>query len=357
MKKLYYVFLTVFLSVSMSVVNADTSEIKNIHTVQVAAFSSLKGTLEEMKRIRENLFEPFMLDVYDSKQRLWHTIHVGYYSEFSSAKDKADDYFEKTGKKALVFSKPRETLALFESRVTENDNRIFLDKKESKSILDQSKTKQDQEVVEVQDETRQVKGFNEDTNESKTELTEKLPIKHYISLSLGVSLINKHSKDLDSDLSRKGYAITSDIDRTNIGWKIVCGYKFNKNFGVEAGYLGFQDVDTNIITKVAGTGLVNEVVKHVPLTMRGTIVEGVYFWNINPKISIIGKAGGFLWSGEKNTVYKDTTVTRNDDGVDLVLGIGTELNLFDEKSLQFEYERLFTEDSVDFISVGVKAGF
>ena len=376
----FLVFLIALFLAPVSVTSATNPVSKNVHTVQVSAFLSHIRAKKEMETLERQGFAPFMLDIYDDQHRLWHTIHVGKHARFQAAKTEMTEFSNTTGKEAIIFSNSPASLDIFESRVSGESPTKEQSQQELQPVNGEPSREQiepTQEHVEPTQEEKveptqehveptqakpidliqeQIEAIEEQPESTQTPSPEPAK-KAYILTSIGISHIDKNSADLDRDLINSGYPITSNIDRTNVGWKIVGGYKFTKRLGVEAGYVYFQNVDAKISTSSTTAGLADEVVKYAPLSMKGVVVEGVASWDTNSKISLIGKAGGFLWKGKVNANNQGVTATREDEGMDLVLGAGARFNFWEQKSLRLEYERFFTPDHVDLYSVGLEVGF
>lgn len=341
---------------------------KNIHTIQVASYLSLDRAMKEMELMRRRGFKPFMLDLYDDQHRLWHSIHIGKYSDFLLAMTERIDFSRKTGKKAIVYSNSSESLALFEDRVLSKDKsesstqKIATATEASTPVAEKLSTPiktpaepvQKTQIEPVQEEPTVVtQGQPESAQKPFLIITDRL----YVLASLGLSSTDRSDADLERDLRNRGFFTQASIDGTNFGGKIVGGYQWTEHFGIEAGYVHFQSVDTHIRASAAGAGLINEFVQHAPLTVQGAVIEGVASWDPHPKVSLIGKAGGFLWHGEVQAEDQGVTVTREEEDFDLVLGAGVSFHVWDQRSLRLEYERFFTPDPVNFYSIGLEAGF
>ena len=361
---------------SFSCTAAMAAVFQNIHTIQVAAFSSRQQAHEEVRQLRGQGFSPFILGIYDLYDKLWYTVHVGHYASLVQAQAVADDFYKVTGQKALIFSRTRSVLTLFEGRLPgEYQNRFSVRaveqvetvQKHAKPVEELGEvttqvTQVEENEVEVPFQEEQVAGeepvdLTAEQSQSTQERSPSPPNQYYVLASLGISHLNKDSTDLDNALANQGIKIVSYIDNVNLGWKIVGGYRVNQHLAVEAGYVYFQNANTQISTATMSTDIVREIVKSAPLSMRGGIVEGVGLWDVMPDISLVGKAGGFFWSSEINANYQSVIVKRDEKGIDLVLGLGAEFHVFDKQSLRLEYERFFTPDHMDYLSVGLKMGF
>lgn len=180
--------------------------------------------------------------------------------------------------------------------------------------------------------------------------------RRYALASAGLFRTSKDSGDLDRDLAGQGFTANSAIDRTNPAWKLVGGYKFTKVLGVEAGYLRMNKMSTRVDSS-GGAGIVPAAARFAPLTMEGVVVEGVAAWHINPSLSLIGKAGGFLWKGKVSADGLGEQATRREDGVDFVFGGGADWHLGEQVSLRLEWERFLTLDAGDLFSAGIGVEF
>ena len=133
----------------------------------------------------------------------------------------------------------------------------------------------------------------------------------YIGVSFG---------NVDSDFSRND----------DLGLKLFGGYRINRNFAAEAGYVNFGDE----------TGSRGQDTLYVS-------VLGIA--PINNQFSIFGKVGFHSWDDD----------VRNSDGTDLMWGFGVSYKLDKKISFRLEHE-IFEDAAVDEISltsVGVSIAF
>ena len=355
-----------------------------IHTIRTASFKSLGRALDEIETLRKLGFHPFLLGVYDHHHQLWYTVNIGKHSCRLAAKNGASELFRKAKIKASVLSIPSAIFSLFMSRVPNQepegkpeDDRVYdavkkipdpivpasgLDHGLSSAGPEDSLTNENDRTSQADAEPEQAESDRRQNGAPGQEsewggAQGQVEGAYYVLVGLGVSHTNKGSGDLDAALANNGYTITSDIDQTNVGWKFVGGYRFAQSFSVEAGYIHFQDLDIQVGASPLTSELADEVVKHVPLTMKGVIVEGVGAWEVTSLTSIIGKAGGFLWAGGVMTGDQGINAARDDAGLAPILGVGAELQLIDGYVLRLEYERFFTPDAMDFVSAGFRVGF
>lgn len=121
------------------------------------------------------------------------------------------------------------------------------------------------------------------------------------------------------------------------------GYKFNKNFAIEAAYvdLGESEDDIDPVWTLEADGFNFSAVGIIP---------------VNEKIDIFGKVGIFMWDVSLDEAgYGELA---SDDGTDLSFGIGASANLTEQFGLVFEYQRFdLDDDDVTNISIGARFNF
>ncbi|MEN9503475.1 MAG: hypothetical protein RI964_2760 [Pseudomonadota bacterium] len=121
------------------------------------------------------------------------------------------------------------------------------------------------------------------------------------------------------------------------GWKVLSGYKFNPNAGVEGAYQRFfhntKTTDANVIT----------------LENTGMSLAAVGFYPVNPKTEVFGKAGFMTWEAN---AYVDGDYAATARDTDLLLGVGAGYQLDDNWGIRGEYERVGGNLKADTYSVG-----
>lgn len=138
--------------------------------------------------------------------------------------------------------------------------------------------------------------------------------------------VGQATTDLCDDLGIGGV----NCDDTDTGMKIFGGYKFNPNFGIEAGLVDLGEVS---ITGPGGTATIE---------VDGFQFAAVGVYPINPKFSMFGKLGLYMWDAS----FSAPGFSESDDGTDLTFGVGVAWNFMRNLSLRGEWER-FDLDDVD----------
>ncbi|HIJ83267.1 MAG: TonB-dependent receptor [Magnetococcales bacterium] len=323
-----------------------------VHTVQVVAARSREEALRVMKGLQRRGDSPFMLDIYDRQGILWHTVHAARFKNLRAAKVYAAKLSGKKGKSAVVLSLPEASFDNFRRRsetwMTEETDR--------NSSVAAKAPLLEKKVIQPPIVTANLIPEGGSRLSNQADISSRESHGRYIMANMGVFRTEKSSDDLNRDLTDHGFTANSSIDRTNLAWKLVGGYKFTQILGVEAGFVRMQKINTRIDASNT-SGLVGEAARHAPLTMDGVIVEGVASWDVTPLFSLIGKAGGFLWRGKVSASGPGEQIIRRDDGVDFVFGVGADYDLWDRAWLRVEWERFLTPDGGDLVTAGLGVAF
>src|SRR2546426_11395601 len=105
----------------------------------------------------------------------------------------------------------------------------------------------------------------------------------YAGLDLGRSRLGMSGADIDGALANQGVGGSSSVDRSDTGFGINGGYRFNRNFAVEAGWARLRDFSYSSNT---GTDTIDGKFKANALSLAGL---GIY--PLTPNWSVYGKAG------------------------------------------------------------------
>ena len=155
-----------------------------------------------------------------------------------------------------------------------------------------------------------------------------------------------------ASISHAGGYVSASIGQTDLdvpsfddarSLAISGGYKVNKNFALEASYidLGESEDDIDPIWTVEIDGLNFSAVGILP---------------VNEQVDLFAKAGMYMW---------DVSVSEagfgefySEDGTDLSYGFGASINLAEQFSLIFEYQKFDVDDEdVSNISLGARFNF
>ncbi len=137
--------------------------------------------------------------------------------------------------------------------------------------------------------------------------------------------------DLCDDLRAVG---ATNCDDEDVGFKIFGGFKFNQYVAAEVGYADLGEVTASAL----GISATAEV--------DGFQVAAVGSYPIE-QFSLLGKVGIYAWDGEIST----TVGNFDDDGTDIMFGLGGAFRFTPEISVRGEWERFDIDgDDIDFFS-------
>ena len=105
----------------------------------------------------------------------------------------------------------------------------------------------------------------------------------YAGLDLGRSRLGMSGADIDGALANQGVGGSSSVDRSDTGFGINGGYRFNRNFAVEAGWARLGDFS---YSSNPGSDTIDGKFKANALSLAGL---GIY--PLTPNWSVYGKAG------------------------------------------------------------------
>jgi OmpA-OmpF porin, OOP family len=133
------------------------------------------------------------------------------------------------------------------------------------------------------------------------------------------------------------------IDEKGSGWKLLLGYRFNRNFGVESSFIYFGQA--TVPANVVGVPYLAEV-RAIPAFGVGFIPLG--------RVDLFGKIGMALIDAQ-GTVG---TEEYDDRGIKPAFGLGAQLRL-NRFAIRAEYEKFDTDviGNVDLISLGISYTF
>lgn len=115
----------------------------------------------------------------------------------------------------------------------------------------------------------------------------------YLYGAVGASRSNRDSNRLDSNLANAGATgISSSVDGSDTGYKLQLGYMFNRNWGIEGGWvdLGRARYNANF---TGGT-------TNAEIRTSGFNLNGIYAWPVAERVSLFAKAGA-LYADNKTS--------------------------------------------------------
>jgi hypothetical protein len=176
--------------------------------------------------------------------------------------------------------------------------------------------------------------------------------KWYAGGQFGSAHTNVNAGEITTALRQQGYAVTTDVsDRSRAAWRAYAGYQFNDVLGVEAGYIDLGEVKLGFTGPVADLGqfLVDANALQPP-SAEGFDLSGVARLHLGSMVTVHARAGAFHWDARYRTRNVDgQSVSRKDDGIDGLAGVGVQLHLFKRWSVGAELTRYGIDgDHIDF---------
>ncbi len=186
----------------------------------------------------------------------------------------------------------------------------------------------------------------------------------YIGLAAGQSRADIDRGGIDATFASLGLTASTNVDETDIGWKIYGGYQFNQYFAVEGGYtdLGEATFNSTITSGGSGTGNGEWKAYSIDLSALGILPIG-------NQAALFGRAGLSMWDldFEFTATGPGGTASESDSesGASPLLGLGGMISVTPNLTVRAEFERHFKvgdedttgESDIDLISVGLQYRF
>lgn len=151
----------------------------------------------------------------------------------------------------------------------------------------------------------------------------------YVGFGLGQSNV----KDVCSDAAAGGFV--GSCDDKDTGWKIFGGYEFNRNFGVELGYVD--------LGKVNASGSVGGVAVNADAKTKGWEVVGIGTIPLHDQFGVYGKLGFFRWDVDVSATAAIppafASTSAGATGTDITYGLGAKFDFSKSVSARAEWQR------------------
>ncbi|HQT30185.1 MAG TPA: outer membrane protein transport protein [Thiobacillus sp.] len=170
----------------------------------------------------------------------------------------------------------------------------------------------------------------------------------YAGMGIGQTSNSKwESSNINASLAADGITATSDLDNTNANgnfpWKFYAGYEINQFFGVEGGYMAFQDLYANVTATAPA-----DATARLALQSDAWMLAAMGSYPVTQDFSVFGKLGANFWRKQLLTtdttpgVTTSTTATQfmeSDGGRGLYYALGASYDMGDYFTLRAEWER------------------
>jgi OOP family OmpA-OmpF porin len=184
----------------------------------------------------------------------------------------------------------------------------------------------------------------------------------YIGASFGQTKADIDEGALDRDLRSAGFT-TNGVrsDETDTGFKAFGGYRFNRNFALEASYLKLGEISANTtITNVAPPANVKATFSWE----YGFAVEAVGILPVGNQLDLFGKLGGYMVKTKLKVDVQgagSASLSDTDTNTGLTYGIGAQYNFTPNFAVRTEWQQFKDvgtdktggSGDVSFLSVGI----
>jgi opacity protein-like surface antigen len=161
--------------------------------------------------------------------------------------------------------------------------------------------------------------------------------------------------------------ITTSLDDSDIGWGIDIGYRFNRYFAAEIGYVDLGEASYVADMDVTVVGATFPVEASIRFASAGPIAAAVAMLPVNERFDVHAKVGMYFAESELRTRVRDMAFDENllheEIGAgeqEVFAGIGAAWNVNDSYSLRFEYRRFLDvgddesgEEDIDLLAVSM----
>jgi OOP family OmpA-OmpF porin len=168
----------------------------------------------------------------------------------------------------------------------------------------------------------------------------------YVGGNAGQSKITASSSDVESGfLLDDGFTASGTaLDKKDTAWKLYAGYRFNRFFAAEGGYvdLGKASFSTTIVGAPPGTTPTPPFPIHATATARGVFLSALAHWPVTQDFSLFVKAGAFRSDAKFTEVIPGTDITRvsrTERRTDGNYGVGLQWAFSGTVSARLELER------------------
>ncbi len=182
----------------------------------------------------------------------------------------------------------------------------------------------------------------------------------YAGASVGSSMGDLDSGEIDTSLAAEGYAGSTSSDDNGLGWRVFAGYALNDYLSAELSYVSLADVsaDTTLTSPVGRAS--------TEIESRGFNLGLVAGAPVGDGFRVYAKAGLFMWDSEADVRVDlasggSASASTDDDGADFSYGLGASYQFNDNLSVRLDWDRYEIkgdyEVSHDLISIGLNYYF
>jgi OOP family OmpA-OmpF porin len=164
-------------------------------------------------------------------------------------------------------------------------------------------------------------------------------------------------------------SLTDSLDTKDSAFGFLAGYRFNRHFAVEGGYMDLGSVAYRAQASGNITGVPTDATLNFDSETAGLTVSALGVWPLSYRWEVYGRAGALFSSNDFSIYYIDVEQNPkrdrfSDNDVDFFAGVGTSFNFLEIYDVRLEYQRIIDagdkntdEADADVISIGVTVVF
>ncbi len=176
----------------------------------------------------------------------------------------------------------------------------------------------------------------------------------------GLNYLSVSSRERGADFERdlRALGLTASVTQTDLsrsGWSPYIGYQMNDVLAIELGYVDLGSVTTTVTGATTDlNGYLDTASGVYPTTASGWTFNYVMRKQLSERLNGLVRFGALIWKADY-TLHSATASRKfSDDGMDINLGIGVEMNLTPHLPVRLGWNRYrFTDINVDAVELGV----
>lgn len=181
----------------------------------------------------------------------------------------------------------------------------------------------------------------------------------YVGLGVGQSSYDISASDINSAFTSAGMSASTELDEEDTAWNVFGGYRLNDNFAVEAAYWDFGEIGANTGVGLPVAGTVNSALSADTISI--SLLAGMPMG----KAFVYGRIGAAFWDAQSSAgsiiAGAPGSASADDDGTDLVYGLGAWFNFNPALAGRVEWQRFQlggdTDIDVDVLGIAVQLQF
>lgn len=146
---------------------------------------------------------------------------------------------------------------------------------------------------------------------------------------------------------------TATLDEEDSNFKLLYGSQINKSFAIEFAYHDYGE--SSLSGTTGDIFAIDEAL--FQFIQDGTVVvsgdslaiSGVFTHELTPSISALGRVGLSMWNAELEVSTSNASASLEDDGTDLLYGLGLQARVGSNSWIRAEYEG---HEDIELLNIG-----